>query len=103
MNPIAQEALAAIVRWGLALAAGYLVKAGIWSASDSTTYVGAATIGLVALGWSLWQKYAARLKLLTALSLSQPTSEAAVEAAIDRGFPTPAITSRKDMAPVVGA
>jgi hypothetical protein len=34
MNPVVQAALTSILRWLLALGAGYLVKAGIWANSD---------------------------------------------------------------------
>lgn len=84
MNPLFQEALASIFRWALAIGAGVLVSRGIWTEEAAATYVAAAALGLVALAWSLWQKYAARTKLVTALSMP-PTTERYVEDAIARG------------------
>ena len=100
MNPIVQEALGSVIRFALAIVAGYMVKAGIWSASDATTYVTAATLGLLSLGWSLWQKYRGRLVLLTALAMPAGKTE---NEAIDRvvsGAPVPIVTTLPDVVPV---
>jgi hypothetical protein len=62
VNPssaLVQAALGSILRWLLALGAGYLIKAGIWNASDAQTYVAAGTVAGLTLGWSLWQKWKA--------------------------------------------
>ena len=93
MNPMLQEALASILRWALAIGAGYLVQHGIWTQGDASSYVTAATMGLLALGWSLWQKYASRLKLLTALTMPAGTTEHAVEAKIATGVGVPSIST----------
>jgi hypothetical protein len=85
MNPLLVEALASIFRWGLALLAGYLVKAGIWDASAAETYVAAAAIALVNLGWSLWQKYRSRIAFLTALDMRSGSTESDVKAVIAAG------------------
>lgn len=76
MNPVFAAALGSILRWWLAILAGYLVKAGVWTSSESDTYVAAAVLGLLALGWSLWQKYRARIKFLAALDAKPGTDEA---------------------------
>lgn len=57
MNPLIQAALGSVLRWGLTIAAGWLVNAGVWSSGEATTYVAGAVLGLLALGWSLWEKY----------------------------------------------
>lgn len=85
MNPLLQQALGAFIRTGLAFLAGYVVKAGIWTQSDAETYIAAATLALLALGWSLWQKYHARIKFLTALDAPTGASEAMVDDKIKRG------------------
>lgn len=69
MNPILQAALASVVRWLLAICAGWLVKAGIWTESDAANYVAAGALALIALGWSLWHKSAVRRRIDTALEL----------------------------------
>lgn len=76
MNPMLSAALGAILRWGLAILAGYLVKAGIWSGTEAETYVAAAVLGILGLGWSLFQKYKSRIKFLAALNAPQGTTEA---------------------------
>jgi hypothetical protein len=68
MNPLLVEALGSIIRAGLMILAGYLVKHGIWTDSDAANYVSAAALAIIGLGWSIWQKYKNRLTLVTALS-----------------------------------
>ena len=75
MNPMLMAALGSLLRTALAGAAGYLVSKGIWTDAEAGTYMTAAVAGLLALGWSLWQKYAGRLRLMTALA-SPASSEA---------------------------
>jgi hypothetical protein len=72
------EALGSIVRAGLQMLAGYLVSAGIWTGSEAKTYVAAAALALISIGWSLWQKYGMRMKLVTALATPMGRSEATV-------------------------
>ncbi len=69
MNPILQAAIGSIIRWCLALLAGYLVKAGIWTGSDAQTYVAAGSLAILALGWSIWQKFRSQVKGLVASKL----------------------------------
>lgn len=85
MNPLLQEALGAIIRWALALGAGYLVRAGVWTDAQASTYVAALTLAALALGWSLWQKYRTRLKLVSALASPAVLSEKQVERNIAMG------------------
>jgi len=84
-----QQALGSIVRWALAFLAGYLVSHGVWTPGAAESYVNAAAtaiaMAVVSLGWSLWQKYRARLRLLTALDMPAGTSEAKVEDRIKAG------------------
>ncbi len=99
MNPMLQEALMSILRWGLTLLAGWFVSHGVWTLSQSASYVAAASVAILTLGWSLWQKYGARVKLLVALS-GGPTTERAVEAHIESGAVTP--TVKTDPATIPG-
>lgn len=101
MNPIVVEALGAILRWLLTLGAGYLVKAGIWTGSAAETYVAAAAMGLLTLGWSLWQKYKTRSRLLTALWMPHGTTEAQLDVHIGGGGQTPSVTTPADTVPGV--
>lgn len=104
MNPLLQQALGSIVRWLLTFAAGYLVQLGIWTEEDAMKYVGAAALALVALGWSLYQKYKSRLTLVTALATPGRASEAEVEQKIkaEKQKPVPAlppVTTPKTVVP----
>lgn len=101
MNPIAQEAIGSILRWGLAIVAGYLVKQGIWTDAAATTYVMAASLALLSVGWSLWQKYHDRVKLLTALTMPAGTTENQVIAKVASGAVTPTVTTPPDSVPGV--
>ena len=99
MNPMVQEALGSIVRWALMLLAGYVVQAGIWTGADAERYVGGATIAVLALGWSLWQKYRSRLKLVTALASSKPLSEACLKEKLAVMVGIPSVTTPQNVIP----
>jgi len=99
MNPVLSAAVGSILRWGLAIGAGYLVKAGIWSGSDAETYVAAGAMGLLGLGWSLYAKYRGRIKLLTALELAGAT-EHEVKAIVAASPAAPAVTTPVNQVPM---
>ena len=100
MNPLLQEALGSVIRWLLMILAGYIVHAGIWTANAAEVYVAAATVAVLALLWSLWQKYRSRLKLVVALSSSVPQTENAVKLTI-ANTPSPSVTTASNIVPVV--
>jgi hypothetical protein len=75
MNPLLQQAIGSVLRCLLAIGAGWLVKHGVWESTDAKHYVGAASMALLAIGWSLWQKYHSRVKVLTALAMPQGSTE----------------------------
>lgn len=79
MNPLLQAALGSFVRWGLALGAGYIVKAGIWTRSDAEIYITAATLAILSIGWSVWQKYRARLKQVMSMKAPRGTTDTRIE------------------------
>jgi hypothetical protein len=100
MNPLFSEAVGAILRAGLQVLAGYLVTRGIWTADAAETYVAGAAIGLLSLGWSLYQKYGMRSKLVTALSSPQGSTENNVKALIgDPYVVTPSVTTPANAVP----
>jgi hypothetical protein len=86
MSPILQEALGSIVRHFLTIGASFLVTRGIWTDQDAVTYVAAAAMGIVGLGWALWQKSQANTLLEKALvmpagsTVAQAKREVAKEA-----------------------
>lgn len=97
MNPIVSEAIGSILRQLLAVLAGYFVSKGVWTTAQATDYVAAAVAGLLALGWSLYQKYRARQKLVVALSAASMT-EAGVESKVRAGD-VPNMTASKHAVP----
>lgn len=98
VNPMFAAALGSIIRWALALGAGYLVRKEIWQPGDATLYVTAGATALTALVWSLWDKYYQRAKLVTALATPRVVSENTVEKMIDDKL-APPVSVPKDRAP----
>jgi hypothetical protein len=84
MNPLLGAAIGSILRWALAFGAGWLVQHGIWTQAEAGIYVAGFSLAAVSLGWSLVQKYGARLKLVTALSM-YPASETVMEQIVKTG------------------
>lgn len=101
MNPMLQAALGAILRWGLTILATLFVNHGIWTQSEAAGYVVGASLGLLTLGWTLWNKYKGRVKFLTALKMQPGTTEAQVEARVASTLPNPPVSTPKDMAPLI--
>jgi hypothetical protein len=79
MPPIVADYLGSIVRTLLAALLGYLVKRGLVDAQTTASMVTYLSGILLVLGWSLWQKYGAKLMLLTAQSLPSGMTEEAVQ------------------------
>lgn len=95
MNPILSAALGSLIRWVLAIGAGYFVEHGLWTQADATIYVTAAALGVLSLGWSLWVKYRGRITFLTALEMPKGATEADVKATIAEGGGA-SLTTTKD-------
>jgi hypothetical protein len=102
MNPILQSALGAILRHFLTIGAGYLVARGIWSQNESVDYVGAAVLAILGFGWTLYQKYVERQKLLTAIAMNAGSTEAEVEANVQKGIAPPVTTGRNEAPYLIG-
>ncbi len=102
MNPLMVEALGSLLRWGLAIAAGVLVEKGIWTEANAAAVVSAGALALTSLGLSLWQKFQAHQKLVTAIAAAGMTEEhveARVAAASIVLAPIPSVTTHKDVVP----
>lgn len=78
MNPLLAQALGSIIRWALAFLAGTLVQAGIWTKDDAESYIAAAALAILGLGWSLWLHYRDRIKFLNALKAKPGTPESQI-------------------------
>lgn len=101
MNPILQAALGSILRWVLAIGAGYIVKAGIWTDNDAQTYVLAGSMAILALAWSQWEKYKSRVKFLTALATPYGTTENILNWKLVYGIQAPSVWTPSDTVPVL--
>ena len=98
MNPIVTEILGSFIRFALAGAAGILVANGVWTEAQATTFVPAIITGVLTLGWSVWQKYKSRLKLVTALATPGVNTEADIKEKIVEGG-TPSTATPTDQIP----
>lgn len=97
MNPFLQQVLGTIVRTVVVWLAG---KVGAEVSDDQVTQITAQVVPvLLVLGWSLWQKYRNRQKLLTALGSSHRLTEHEVEAMVSAGE-APTITTPKTAVPI---
>ncbi len=101
MNPIVSSALGAIIRWALSGAAVWFVDHGIWTAGEASSYVLAASLASLSLGWALWNKYKGRIAFLTALAMTPGTTEADVKDHIKTGMPTPSVSTPVDVVPTL--
>jgi hypothetical protein len=100
MNPLAVQALYAIIRWALTLLAMRLVDHGIWGASQAETYVAASAMALITLGWSLWQKYHAALYLAIAQMLPHRSTLIEVKAIAATGINIPSAFTADTTIPI---
>jgi hypothetical protein len=100
MNPLYAAAVGSILRWALALGAGLLVEHGIWTQADATLYVTAGAFALVSLGWSQYQKFIARQKIVTAVSLVPGLTELQLEAHIATVPQLPSARTAVNVVPV---
>lgn len=100
MNPLLYAALGSIVRFLLASVFGALVARGIWTQEEAATYLSAAVVAVLTIGWSLWKNHHGRLKLLTALASDEPMTEHEVEKEV-AAKRTPSPTTPKGVVPQV--
>lgn len=90
MPEILRAAIGSIVRWLLTGLAGYLVAHGALTEGQAGELLLTVGSGVAALVWSLWRKYRARLKFITALELP---ANASVDQVKDVIANTPASTN----------
>jgi len=102
LNPMLQQFLGSFARWLLAGAAVWAVQHGIFTENDAAKYVEAGSLALVGIGWSLYQKYGSRLKLVTAMSSGSMTEkelEIHIARAAAIGASLPSVTTPKTETP----
>ena len=100
MNPVFVAAITSILRWALAIGAGYLVKAGIWTQGDATSYVAAAALAILSLAWSQRDKIVSRTQLLVALMPGMHTEQQVMAHIADK-LPTPSLLTPANTSPGV--
>lgn len=75
-----------VIRWGLTIFFAYLVRKGIVSESEASTWIPMLVVGiiglLVPLALSFWQKIQARLEFLVAQRLPVTATTAEVQEAV---------------------
>jgi hypothetical protein len=99
MNPVLQQAALSILRWGLTLFAGWLTQHG-WSDANAPEYITAGAVALLALGWSIWQKYHAQVVTMTALAMPKGSTPEDLHESVTLGNVADANTP-KDQTPVI--
>ena len=102
MNPLYQAIVGSILRFILAYCAGYLVKHGLLESTDVKHWVAGISMGLLAIGWSLWQKYHSRVKVVTALAMPAGSTENDLNTQIITKA-TPSISTPENQTPVLPA
>lgn len=102
LSPAALAFWSSVIRHVLTGLGGVLVAHGYVTKTGSDLYI-EELIGVVFYGagqiWSSRRVIWDRAKMLTALWMPRGTTEAAVDAHIARGLPTPAITTPPDTVP----
>ena len=101
MNPMLGAAVGSVLRFLLAIAAGYLVRGGVWSQTDAALYVEATVLAVLSLGWSQWQKWQARQKLVTALMLAKTTEAKVLDHIVAAPTTVPSVLTPVDVVPVL--
>ena len=89
-----------ILRSVIVAAAGWLTAHGMLPTGTVTDWVEAVLLVLLGVGWSLYEKYTARVALLTALTLRPGATENDLKAKVALGV-TPSILTPPDTTPGV--
>jgi hypothetical protein len=100
VNPLLASFIGGLLRQALVGVSGYLVARGIFTQDEMTNYVSAFVAFAIGFGWMLWVKYRDRIKLLSALTLDTPATEAQLETAMaSTPSAVPSSTTPKDVKP----
>ena len=89
MNPLLFAAIGSLLRFLFGGIFGYLVAKGVWTDTEAASYLSAAVVAVLTLGWSIWSKYKGRLTLLTALASNKPRTENDVKFLVKEGLAPP--------------
>ncbi len=100
MNPLLTSALLSVLRWVLTIGAGWFVRKGIWTDANATEYVAAAAMGLISLGWSIWNKRKDLIARMTALAMPMGSTPADLHETIAAGL-TASLSTPHDQTPVI--
>lgn len=97
MNPLLQSFLSSLFRWVLTGAGAWFVQKGILDETQVTEMIAGAVLALVALAWSLWQKYRSKLELFTVAAMPKGTTLAEAKDSIAAGVSASAGTGSGDV------
>ena len=107
MNPLVVDIIGTWVRAALLAISAVLIQHHIVTAAQGEalstqlfTQIINSLPAVAALGWSMWQKYGSRLKLVTALTMPAGTTENAVVAKIATGVGVPAVSTLASVVPL---
>lgn len=97
MNPLLQSFLSSLFRWVLTGAGAWFVQKGILDETQVTEMIAGAVLALVALLWSLWQKYQSKLELFTVAAMQKGTTLEEARKSIAAGVSASAGTGAGDV------
>jgi hypothetical protein len=102
MPPIVYDFLFGLIRHGLTFLGGWLVERGLATTDQTNQLVEGVAVFLVGVLWSLWQKYGAKRKQLTAQTMPAGATETQVNAKIAAGV-VPSVLTGIDTTPMAVA
>ena len=97
MNPLLSSFLSSLFRWVLTGVGAWFVQKGILDETQVTEMIAGAVLALVALAWSLWQKYQSKLELFTVAAMQKGTTLEEARKSIAAGVSASAGTGAGDV------
>jgi hypothetical protein len=94
---LVQQFLSAVVRWVLTGLGAWFVQKGILEGGQATELIAGGTVALVALLWSLWQKFTSKREAFTLAAMKPGATLQEAQASIARGIAAPAGTGAGDV------
>lgn len=102
MSPFISQIIGVLVRTTLAGAGGYLIAHG-WATQDQfNEFIAGLIPVIVAIAWSVWQKYRHLIRVNTALAMPSGTSNADLDKQIASGDAAPAVVPKTEAPFIVG-
>lgn len=99
MGAVLMDILAGLLRYVLAGVISWLITNGIATEAQTTQVIAGLASAIALVGWMVWNKYRARVKLLTALTTPKGTTVDELKGLIARGVTAP-VSTPNDAVPV---